>query len=328
MEKQRDLLIDLLKIFAIIMVITSHTLNSDLIFDDIAVPLFLVITGFNFFFFWQNKRINYRFYYDKVKFLSNILKFLIPYLFLVLFQVILRSFTNTIKWSDIYQFLFLGGFGDGSYYTPLVIQILIVFPLIYNLIKRFNLKGLFIILLFYLFYEVLINLILNPDNYVVKQLYRYLIFRQVFYIASGCFIFLNKNKVFNYLSFLFVAIGITFYLLYKFSVYQPILFKSWPTTSLPFGLLAIGLVYICTKIFNVKKTIRPLALLSNATFHIFLTQQSFFYINNNVYYFSYYSIWFNLLICISIGILFFIIEQYLTKRIFKKVVTIHDKRSI
>lgn len=48
MEKQRDLLIDILKILAIIMVITSHTWTTDLMFDHIAVPLFLVITGYNF----------------------------------------------------------------------------------------------------------------------------------------------------------------------------------------------------------------------------------------------------------------------------------------
>ena len=261
------------------MVITSHTWTTDLMFDHIAVPLFQLLLDIIF----LEDGKDYKQYYDKTRFLTNIFKFLFPYFFLVIFQIILRIIAERINWSDIYKFLFLGGYGDGSYYTPLIIQILIFFLLIYNLIKKFNTKGLFIILIIYLFYEALINLILNPNDGVVQQIYRCLIFRQIFYIASGCYIFLNKNKVLNYLSFIFVVVGITFYLILNFSVYQPILFKSWTPTTLPFGLLAIGTVYICTKIFNVKKTIRPIAFLSNATFHIFLTQQSFIYINRQYF---------------------------------------------
>lgn len=90
MEKQRDLLIDILKILAIIMVITSHTWTTDLMFDHIAVPLFLVITGYNFSRRWKNNVIDYKLYYDKTRFLTNIFKFLFPYFFLVIFQIILR----------------------------------------------------------------------------------------------------------------------------------------------------------------------------------------------------------------------------------------------
>ena len=67
------------------------------------------------------------------------------------------------------------------------------------------------------------------------------------------FIAINKNKLLNVIAYLFVFVGILNYLLLKLDIYKPILFLTWPGTTIPFGVFAIGIVYIFTNIIVFKK---------------------------------------------------------------------------
>lgn len=307
---ERNLFIDLLKIIAIIMVITCHT-SDFLTIDAIAVPLFLVITGYNYSASMDKKQFSIKSYYKPINLWNKFRRIIFPFLCLIVAEIIILIIRHKI---DIIIFLRLfisGGAGAGSYYTLLIFQIIFLYPFINFLIKKHKLYIFLFFIITFLF-EIIINFAC-PETEVVNEIYRISIFRQVFYLACGGYIYYYKRKIENIVSTLFLIIGFLFYLLLDVGVYKPVIFKLWIGTTLPFGLLAISIVYIFVKCINIPHQFKPIIVFSNATYHIFLTQQIFFWLYNNYYTFEYFSPLMNILICSITGICFYLIQTEIIK---------------
>ncbi|MBO7508225.1 MAG: hypothetical protein J6T39_01085, partial [Clostridia bacterium] len=240
-------------------------------------------------------------------------RILLPYLCFAVFEVLLILFSNNFNGTNIVRILLFGGLGMGSFYTILLVQIILLFPLIFKLVQSKKYWGLLIAFLFTVIFEIVFNLVLDISNQVVYELWRNLICRQVFYLASGCFVALNKNKILNVFAYIFVFVGALNYLLLRLNIYTPVLFLTWTGTAIPFGIFAVGIVYIFANIFVFEKENKLISTFSNSTYHIFLVQQAFFYINHEIYTSTYYGVWFNIFVCCFVGILFFLVQTKVQK---------------
>ena len=182
MKKEKIKAIDIIKAFAIISVLILHV-NVPYEFDQkfflslytlVSVQIFIIITGYNYTASYMNRNITLKTWYGKYNLQRKLKRILIPYILIVIFEtIILYIKVDYTKYRNLKYIgtLFLeGGLGPGSYYTPVLIQIVFIyFPLLLifnnylkntidNIKKRYIL-SLVITILFDIIYEIIINYI-------------------------------------------------------------------------------------------------------------------------------------------------------------------------
>ena len=143
---ERIKFLDVLKGICIIMVIVSHYAWSEterLIFlfpfwIDMAVPIFMLISGYVYAISIDKNRIYqmedaYRFSFICKKVVRYTIPFGIAFLLEMIMYTIAGSGYNLV--SAVITFID-GGRGPGSYYYPIMIQLIFIFPLIYFSIRK------------------------------------------------------------------------------------------------------------------------------------------------------------------------------------------------
>ena len=122
--------------------------------------------------------------------IAKFLRFIIPFLIALLIEIGMQIYTHVdITFLSSLHLLFVGGKGPGSYYIPLMIQLIFVFPLIFWIMRQGALKGLIIVGITNLVYEIMVH------SYGMGHgCYRLLIFRYLLMIAFGCYLYINRDK--------------------------------------------------------------------------------------------------------------------------------------
>ena len=325
----RNHFIDVLKGICIIIVVFTHVSWTDaqrlkLLFPfwiDMAVPFFMLVSGYVYTKSFQKNGIEtLDSAYNKKYLLKNFIRYTIPYFvaftidFCVQVILFIRNPTG-IKGFFVHEIaLFLeGGNGPGSYYYPAMIQIMFLFPIIYVLVKQYNWKGVLIVAFATFFFEVLKFPYMENEGQ-----YRLLLFRYFMLIAFGSYFAMNKM---NRKHWILLFVGFCFIILFRYTNYKPKIFKWWTGTSM-FPVLFIVPIFGLL----VEKNIRfaPLEKVGKASYNIFLTQMVYFCylygkikeIFANVYLNALASI----VICVIIGIVFYEIENRITKKVTAKVI--------
>lgn len=191
-KSERNNSIDVIKGVAILFIIITHYLWSDverltLLFPywiDMAVTIFMVISGYLYAKSYESKKIDtFEKAYEVKGILEKILRFTIPFMMAFVIEVI---FTEVVYSGGGYNWglVFLqGGLGAGSYYYPIMIQFIFLFPIIYFIVRRYLFKGLLICLGMNAVYELLHWAYGMPE-----ECYRLVAFRYIFVIAFGVFL--------------------------------------------------------------------------------------------------------------------------------------------
>lgn len=224
----------------------------------------------------------------------------------------------------MYAFL-SGGYGPGSYYYPILIQLLLIYPLLYSILFNLKERGLLLLFIANLIFELL-----KEPFAISAELYRLCIFRYIYLLGFGCYIGLygfNANTV-KWSNSIFAAISIAFLIVTQYTAYTAKVFTNWTTTS----LAAIGFILpiVATLLLKVKKIpsiFKPLFLLGKASYHIYFIQMVYYAFFNNMLAQVLHNRWLlllcNLIICLSIGLLFYFLEGLLQKvcndKFFKKI---------
>lgn len=325
----RNHFIDVLKGICIIFIVFTHASwtpeqNLKLLFPfwiDMAVPFFMLVSGYVYTkSFQKNKIETLDSAYNKKYLLKNFIRYTIPYFvaFAIDFCVQVIWYIRNpvgIKGFFVHEIaLFLqGGNGPGSYYYPAMIQIMFLFPIIYVLVKKYNWKGVLIVAFATFFFEVLKFPYMENEGQ-----YRLLLFRYFMLIAFGSYFAMNKM---NRKHWILLFVGFCFIILFRYTNYSPKIFKWWTGTSM-FPVVFIIPIFG----FLVEKNIKfaPLEIVGKASYNIFLTQMVYFCylygkikeILSNVYLNALASI----VICVIIGIVFYEIENRITKKITAKVI--------
>ncbi len=336
MEKVKGLnkeisFINYLKALAIIMIVYTHTYHADICrtnfiskyFIDMAVPIFMLITGFNYALSYTKRNAsNWSNLYSIKILLKRFLRLTIPFIIILLLEwgLNISDMQNCHHFST---YFFRGGIGPGSYYYPVMLQILILYPLIYVSLQKYGKKALFCIFALNILWDALscICSIKAAD-------YRLIAFRYLFYIALGTWLIISKNIIpKERLIFIFV-IGlnaITILTLGNKDLYWP--FLQWTSTSVLTALYLFPIfayVYYKYNNFKINNWCGSLMeLIGKASWHIFLVQMLMFSIlyNHESFNSSLTHFWQALLIVLAfgfVGIIFYLSDKKIITPIYKK----------
>ena len=351
---QRNRTLDLLKGILIIFVITLHFPFPDgfrerALFPywvSFAVPAFLFISGYVSSLSAGRAGGGLKELYDPKRLLAKCVRFLIPYTIYFIFMQVIFRVTGLYKVGIVeygLKALFFdylrGTAGPGSYYVPLMIEFVFVFPLIYLLV---NAKG---------FRGVLYTFGINVAYEVVKEAfgmgeteYRLLVFRYLFIIACGAYACIHGRKpqaaveskaaesrdrssgrTFGILNTVLMvmctAAGAAFVYLFSYTSYESKIITYWRPTSVFAVLFIVPVMFLIVTRVNIR--FAPLELVGKASFNIFLVQMIFYIYYERLKVGSLpvgaaYAV--SVCGCVAAGILFYLAENRPTKALAKLIV--------
>lgn len=339
---ERNRFIDVLKGILIIFVIILHFPYSVLetqkyLFPfhiSLAVPCFMLISGYVSALSLQKRGVEkVEESYKLIAILERMLRFTVPYAIafiaewcvfriMGLYKVGIRTYGILALVMDFLR----GGKGPGSYYYPIMIQFIIVFPIVFFVIKKHYLKGLLFCFLTNGIYEVL------KTAYGMNDVeYRFLIFRYLFVIAAGCYIAMGKLPEMRktmIISVICIMIGGGFIFLFSYTSYTSKIITFWRESSFVVCLFIVPILGWLIK--NVHWKFKPLEVIGKASFNIFLVQMIYYNFVDSIYDMIQVrgmQLLINVVICVGVGVFFYYLEQPLTKFLISKVrkvlVTLH-----
>ncbi|MDO4541354.1 MAG: acyltransferase [Bacillota bacterium] len=326
---RRIYVIDYIKAAAMISVIINHcnftsAMEKELLypfFIGLAVPFFILVSGFTFSLsFRKREEQGISHWYKKDIILPKLSRFLLPYFFIFALELIYKLGPDKMVFDLplIIRTFFFGGYGPGSYYIPIIIQMLFIFPLCYWLIRKKSFSGVIILGLIQLIYQIVVYNIGLEDIYYKRIFLRFLIF-----LAGGIYLYLHRedilksrrNKILLLLSFVG---GFIYIYLVNYQGHVPAIFSSWRRTAMPtffyvFPVLAV-IVSGCLYKQISGKTGAVLSLIGAASYHIFLVQMFWFHIGWEKTLAYPAEVTVNLIFTIAVGIMFYKADSYLRKR--------------
>lgn len=329
---QRNRFVDVLKGLLIIFVIVlhsdiPHSMRNVLGFPfwmNMAVPIFMMISGYVSALSLQKKG-SVEQAYEPRHLGQKMLRFVCPFTIAFLAQWIVFRATGLyqvgMKEYGLFALLLdylRGGKGQGSYYFPIMIQFVFLFPAIYYFIKKYDWKGLLGCFGANGIFEV-IKLAYGMEEYE----YRLVIFRYLFLIAAGCYIAIGdldklSKKGATIWSVGCVAIGLGFTFLFSYTTYSPKILVYWTDTSFVACLFLVPVIGWLLK--KASFGFKPLELVGKASFNIFLVQMIYYNFADAMTVLipdMALRLGFGILNCVAAGVVFYLIEEKLTKALIR-----------
>lgn len=331
MQKERFELLDIIKGVMIVFIIVTHfrfKYPEDYMkygffyWIDMAVPVFMIIFSYlSAISLEKNNITSIKQTWNLDYMLPKVLRFIIPYTIVMLFEI--REFIFVYKYNfiEIIQFVVRGGQGPGAYYTPIMLQLIFFTPIVYLAVKKFDFFGVIICFLVTAFWE-LVQYSWGMD----KVSYSLIFLRYISIISFGCFIAIGRVKLNRLVLFIMFASGIVWQSLLNYVPLNPIFMNyEWARVNYLSSLFVMPVMYVLIKCF-VACDINFLLLqeLGKATYNIFLIQMIFYGCGYaDKIYRHVGDRWLQLLCCIAInltvGYIFYRIENVITRRLIQKI---------
>ncbi len=257
--------------------------------------------------------------YDWENIKPKLIRFLAPFLVVCILEIILLAMED--KNIHPLRIFLLGAYGPGSYYVPIMMQLLLIFPVIYLLVERNWKWGILISALANLLYELAVVLWQMDEYY-----YRLCIGRYLLLLAFGCYIYLHpEHRMKKKELIAMLMIGLT-YILIEFELEVNLfLFEKWSTTAMPVALYIFPLVILLFRKFYDKKIPgifgEVFALTGKASYHIFLVQMVYYHFDLGGSWMDlswYYAIPYDIFCTLPVGILFYFTDGWFLKEIKKR----------
>lgn len=273
-----DPFIDFLKAYSIICVVIAHILPADFykyilfqVWGDMQVPMFVLIQVFHAYKKGQQ---------PKLKWGSLFKRIVIPFAFV---QVVITGFKALIQGGVTRNLLIVnvigGGYGPGSYYIWIYLQIAILLVVIWPWLKRLSLQQtILVFLIISVGFEILFSVINLPD-----WLYRLLCVRYLFLIPLGM-IWIEKGVELNWKTVVLSLLSIAAVLFFVFTNYdlEPIFYNTgWEFHRwicyfyLPI-LMTYGLYLVWNKIKTLEWIENVVKWTAARSYEIFLAQMAIF----------------------------------------------------
>ena len=327
--------IDFIKSFAIISVIILHTIcfHDHLRLAILApfhiwhaVPIFMVLAGINS--TLATKSTHYQFIFSNEYSTKKIIKYLdrivAPFTIIWVIQITMMV---TFKFKEITirqiaMSYFTGGYGPGSYFTPVFIQHLLLFPFIIWLLdysKKHRTTSAIILFIF----AVLTEWICIKLN-ISEPLYRLLYVRYIFAVVIGVLIARHSHQ--TYIALLTIPSVAYIASVSYFGYNSAILYPSWGFQHAPAYFYTATLIALLWNTYPYLSRLAPIFnYIGKSSFHIFLFQMFYFWIfyDKTFANTSNVIVWLflNIAFCLSFGCLYFKAHQIvrvLTVSIFTK----------
>ena len=319
---KRNYFLDILKGICIILIIVTHFefSESDRLsyffpyWISMAVPIFMIISGYVYAMSYERHGIiHMEQAYDLFFVMKKVIRYSVPFFIAYLIEVVIWLITDpSMQLMDYVYYLVRGGIGPGSYYYPMMLQFIFLYPLIHFTIKKYNFKGLVICGVLNVFYEfVQWGFGFNSDTY------RMLIFRFLLVIAFGAYLYLRKEKLPSYVYWIAFVGGLLLTYLISYHNKEFVCITQWKRTSF---LACVFLLPVMDVLISKchRLRIQPLEILGKASFDIFLVQMIYYHFFGDVVYAMMpndaVGLLLNCIICFGIGVPLYYLETPLTKR--------------
>ena len=287
-----------------------------ILFINMAVPVFMMITGYNFAMSTERKTDgSFKQMYSKEQIWPKLVRFIKPFIPVYIIEIILLLVTK-----EKYNFLLLffeGGIGPGSYYVPCLVQFLFVFPVIYALVKKNALLGIGVSGLVNLAFEIAIMVLPIP-----YQGYRLAILRYLLLISLGVALWVYREsriKTWQLVTMFVIGLGYCFGIVWKDVDIG--LFKWWKPTTFPIAFYIFPVYVMLARLFFDKhipgKVGQFIATIGKASYHIFLTQMVYYHFELGGFIMKqewYFAVPFNIVVSVTVGIIFYYCENRLGKK--------------
>lgn len=316
--------VNALKGIAILFVIITHFDNySDgtslkLLFPfyiSMAVPIFMALSGYVNTCSFLARGYSIRNYWSIKLLGKRIIRYTMPYLIYFIIERFIHYFqAGTGASLKILLFQFIkGGVGKGSYYYPVMIQFIFLFPLIYHVTKKWKWKGVALCFFINLAFEAAQTILGLGD-----EIYRLLFFRYIFVVSLGCIAGIEKMKP-KAAWFGILFVGFLYILLIRYLNVSPIVTKKWSGTSMWACMFAAPIVLFISVRNSFK--CKLLEYIGKASYHIMYAQM-FYYLLLAPFVYGLLSntilqLILGIIICVSLGIGFYIAETPLSKRVIR-----------
>ncbi|MBE6681358.1 MAG: acyltransferase [Ruminococcaceae bacterium] len=301
---QRNRFIDIAKGMAIILVLFNHyewqensLLNTHLYYWMItmAVPVFMLCTGYVTASSFDKKNISFDEARSKKQIIPKLVRYTMPFLWFYIAETILTAvavktgllqhistldFPYNAGYADKKMtllgsiiFFFAGGRGQhGTYYFPVIIQVVFLMPYIYNAVKKSK-NGIWKCFAVTVGLDVLVALVGNIINVNVSAGYnRMIAFRYVFALAMGCYVYLYRENLGKIKWFVMFALGVGYTCLVTYvPSYKPFVYSSWQYTS-AMSMLYISPLFVLGIRYLENIKFKPLEEIGKASYHILMVQ--------------------------------------------------------
>ncbi len=267
--------LDVYKGICIIAVIITHYRWTDLqqtnplfpYFIEMAVPVFMIVSGYVSSLSFKKRDLSFIQSYYPNEICGKLLRYTIPflpvYIFLVFYSIYIDKQDITVMW--LIKFFIYGGRGAGSFYYPVMIQFVFIFPVIYMIVKKNTFRGCLAFFVLNVVYEVFKTYIDMSPN-----MYRLLVFRYIFLIAYGCYLFFRSSSVLKHLDWIAGGVGLCYLFAINYTNYKPIIMNQWTGTSC---ISVLFLVPIMIKLIEYKKlSCKLLETIGRASYYIMYIQ--------------------------------------------------------
>lgn len=255
-------------------------------YAQLTIPFFMIISGFTYTLSLEKNKH----WYALSRIWKKIKRFIFPFLPALIIEIfILGRPDNTVQW------LLSGGYSlPGSYYVILMIQLVVLFPLIYEFYKQLHVKKEYS-LLTWMVLAMMIQCAYEFLTWLVKldiSIYRLLIFRYFVFLYVGVVLFQEKQEhkeCWQEIKKL-LPLGFLYILLVGYLNWQPdVIFRypTWYRSAAPVvfwtGPIAAYLIENDCKIMNWIKINRiydivseKMQLIGKASYHIYIVQMLWF----------------------------------------------------
>lgn len=288
-ESGRQEFLDVIKGFCIICVIATHfswSQQERLLYlfpfwIDMAVPVFMIISGYVYALSYKRHNVErLKDAYTIENMLNKIVRYTIPFAIVFLAEIIHNYVMgwgsyqgrNLFRTAVSFGLDFLrGGYGPGSYYYPVMMQFIFVFPVLFFIVRKYRERGVILCGAINMCYELLQRLFGMSESW-----YRLLVFRYILLIGVGCYMAGGDYKISKIKALLISAVGISFIMANGYLGYSPLILIYWTRTSWLACLYIIpAAMFAFSRMRNVK--CKPLEILGKASYEIFLMQMAGFY---------------------------------------------------
>ena len=322
-KKQRIEFLDYLKAVCVIMVIITHYGWEDktspffTMLINMAVPVFMIVSGYNFAMSNRKKadgNLEKMYGWNMMK--PKLIRFLLPFFAICLLEILLLAAQD--KNIPLFRIFVLGAYGPGSYYVPIMLQLLVIFPLIYLMIAYNAKLGLAVAALANLAFEVCV-IVFDMDKYY----YRLSIGRYLLLIAFGCYLYLHpEQRVKPYQMWMMFLAGLA-YLIAVFGFDKDFeLFGYWKTTAMPVAFYIFPIVILLFRKFyhcTIPGFVgRLLTQIGKASYHIFLIQMVYYHfeLGGAIMQTAWYiAVPFNILVTVPLGLGFYELDNQFVKKL-------------
>lgn len=313
--------IDFIKSVAIVAVIILHTLPAKMLYTIFApfhiwhaVPIFFVIAGMNST-LSSSRRGTFVLSreYSADRFIKYFQKIFLPFLIVWLFEILVLVCTKKVTIGKVIYTFFAGGMGPGSYFTPLFIQHLMIFPLILWLKNKLHTYNCYVNVISFLLASLLLEWLCIALS-VPAWLYRLLYVRYLFAAFLGSYMVSPGLK--GGMAPFLTVLGVVYIACISYGGCDlAIIYPTWGFQHAPAYFYTIFLVICLWHMYPFLQWLDGIIMfIGKASYHIFLLQMVWFkmaahavhnVIPNMVAYLV-----INIGFCLLLGCLFFKMQEY------------------